>query len=165
VEVPRSIYPTLDRDLARGDIISNYFETLRWHAKYPIEGFGVVHVVTEATIDDPGYAYSDVTLVRYLDGEPGEHVPVAGSVCEKMVARCMHEHWCDVERLTRCVLGDVKALFVGDIDYEVDDDDDQEDDFDAPEDPYAVDPEWSPRIKSIYARAERRPVGAPALRL
>lgn len=165
MERRRAIYPTLDRDLARDDTISNYFETLRWHTECPIEGVGVLYVVTESTIDDLGYAYSDVTLVRYQDGEPVEHVPVAGSVCEKMVARCMHEHWCDVERLTRCVLGDVKALFVGDIDYEVDDDDDEEDELDAPENPYAVDPDWSPRIKAIYAHAERRPVRAPAVKL
>jgi hypothetical protein len=154
----------LDRDIARDDVDSNYSETLRWHAECAIEGVGVLYVVTEATADDLGYAYSDVTLIRYRDGEPVEHVPVAGSVCEKMVARSMHEHWCDVERLARCVLGDAKALFVGDIDYEVDDDDDEEDELDAAENPYAVDPEWSPRIKAIYARAERRPVGALALK-
>ncbi|MBY0287306.1 MAG: hypothetical protein K2X52_09165 [Mycobacteriaceae bacterium] len=148
--------------MAREDIISNYYETLRWHAEYPIEGVGVVHVVTEVIVDDLEYAFSDVTLVRYRHGRPVEHVPVTGSVCEKMVARCMHEHWRDLQRLARCVRGDVKSLFVLDIDYEIDGDD-QDDDSDVSENPCAVDPGWSPRVAAIIARAEGRPVRAPAL--
>ena len=123
--------------------------------------------MTETTPDDLGYAYSDVTLVRFRHGEPVEHVPVTGSVCEKMVARSMHEHWCDVERLTRCVQGSVKALFVGDIDWEIDDDDDdggEEIEIDAPEDPYALGPDSSSRIQAIFMRAKGRPVRAPMLK-
>lgn len=152
----------LDRDLARGDIISNYRRTFRWHAERPIEGVGVVHVVTEATIDDLGYAFSDVTLVRYRHGQPVEHVPVTGSVCEKVVARSMHEHWCDVQRLTRCVRGDGKTLCVGDIDYEIDDDD-EDVDPDKSVNPYTAHPGWTPRVEAIFARAGGRPVRAPAL--
>ena len=33
--------------MARADIISNYEATLLWHAEFPIEGAGVVHVLTE----------------------------------------------------------------------------------------------------------------------
>ncbi len=149
--------------MARPDIISNYDETLRWHTEFPMEGAGVVHVLTEATVDDLGYAYSDVTLVRYRHGEPVAHVPVTGSVCEKMVARCMHEHWCDVERLARCLRGGLKALFIGDIDYELDDDDaEQESDTaDCVDD---ADPGLTPRIQAIIARAEGRPVRAAGLK-
>jgi hypothetical protein len=147
--------------MALGDIISNHNETLRLHDSIPIEGVGVVHVVTQATEDDLEYAYSDVTLIRYEHGQPAEHVPVAGSVCEKMVARCMHEHWCDLERLTRCVRGDVQALFIGDIDFELEDDEDEEVEVNATPNPYEVHPDWSFRVKAIYARAERRPVRAP----
>jgi hypothetical protein len=111
-----------------------------------MEGVGVVQAITESTEDDPGYAYSDVTLVRYER--------------ETTVARCMHEHWCDVERLTRCIRGDAKTLFVGDIDYELEDDDYDEGQADPPQDPYEVDHACPVRIKEIYARAEGRPVRA-----
>ncbi|WP_133259063.1 hypothetical protein [Mycolicibacterium sp. GF69] len=91
-----------------------------------------------------------------------EHVPVTGSVCEKMVARCMHEHWCDVERLVRCIRGGVKALYIGDIDYEIDDDD-AEPIHDGTEVVEGLDPEGSLRVEAMIARAEGRPVRAPEL--
>ena len=157
------IYPTLDRDLARDDIISNLYYTFRWHATFPIEGAGGVHVWTTATIGDAKYAYSDVTLVRYRHGRPVEHVPVTGSVCEKMVARCMHEHCCDVERLTRCVRGGVKALYIGDIDWEIDDGGTEPIDGET-EDLEDLDPGGASRVEAIIARAQDRPVRAPEVR-
>ena len=37
----------------------------------------------------------------------------------------MDEHWCDLERLIRCVQGDTEALVHLDIDWEIDDDIDE----------------------------------------
>lgn len=37
----------------------------------------------------------------------------------------MHEHWCDLERLIRCIQGDRDALSLLDIDYELGDDIDE----------------------------------------
>ena len=95
------IYPTLDRDLARMAAFSNDDQMLREYTEVPIEGVGVVHVLTEVCDDDPGYGFSDVTLARYRDGKLAAHIPITGSVCESAMTRCMHEHWCDLERLNQ----------------------------------------------------------------
>ena len=79
----------------------------------------MVHVLTEVTDDDPGYGFSDVTLARYNGGVFDEHIPITGSTCESVVARCMHEHWCDLQRLIRCVQGDTDTLSLLDIDWEL----------------------------------------------
>ncbi|WP_131811690.1 hypothetical protein [Mycolicibacterium peregrinum] len=92
----------------------------RERAEIPIEGVGVVQVVTEVSTADLRYGFTDVVLARYQDGELTSPVPLAGSVCESTVAGCMHENWCDVERLIRCIRGDTKTLYVLDIDWEID---------------------------------------------
>ena len=77
----RVIYPTLDRDRVRGvDPDGNILVETLQHAQFPIEGAGVVHVVTELPDTDPGYGYTDVTLARYVNGDLLDHIPVTGSV-------------------------------------------------------------------------------------
>lgn len=95
--------------------------------------------------------FTDVTLARYRDGDLAAPVPLAGSVCESTVARCMHEHWCDLERLIRCVRGDTKTLYILDIDWEIDDVDD-------PDDSAEPDPGLTPRILEIAELAKTTPV-------
>lgn len=126
----------------------------------PIEGIGVVHVLTEVTDDDPGYGFSDVTLARFRDGALEEHVPVTGSVCESAMVRCMHERWCDLERLIRCIQGDRDALSLLDIDYELDDIDEPPQPFDRAQ---GADPGLTPRVLALIARAESRCVQIPDL--
>lgn len=151
MQVHRVIYPVLDRDLARIALLSYPDDAFREHAEFPIDGVGVAYVVTEVSPADPRYGFTDVTLARYRGGELTAPVPLAGSVCESTVARCMHEHWCDVERLIRCVRGDTKTLYVLDIDWEIDDVDDP-DDSDGP------DPGLTPRILEIAEIAKTTPV-------
>ncbi|TPW93353.1 hypothetical protein [Mycolicibacterium fortuitum] len=151
MQVQRVIYPVLDRDLARIALLSYPDDAFREHAEFPIEGVGVAYVVTEVSPADPRYGLTDVTLARHRGGELTAPVPLAGSVCESTVARCMHEHWCDVERLIRCVRGDTKTLYVLDIDWEIDDVDDP-DDSDGP------DPGLMPRILEIAEIAKTTPV-------
>ncbi|NOR03444.1 hypothetical protein HGK72_25685 [Mycolicibacterium fortuitum] len=155
MQVHRVIYPVLDRDLDRIASLSYPDQTYREEAELPIEGVGVVNVVTEVSPADPRYGFTDVTLARYRGGELTAPVPLAGSVCESTVARCMHEHWCDVERLMRCVRGDTKTLYVLDIDWEIDD----VDDSDCSDEP---DPGLTPRILEIAEIAKTTPVeGVP----
>lgn len=121
----------------------------------PIEGVGVVQVVTEVSTADLRYGFTDVVLARYRDGALTEPVPLAGSVCESTVARCMHEHWCDLERLIRCVRGDTKTLYVLDIDWEIDD---EIADSDQSSDECHPGPGLTPRILEIAELAKTRPV-------
>lgn len=161
MQVRLAIYPTLDRDLARIAASSNYDPAFRQHTAVPIEGVGVVHVFTEVPHDDPGHGFSDVTLARYTDGALVEHIPVTGSVCESAMVRCMHEHWCDLQRLIRCVQGDTQALYVLDIDWELGDDTDYPDE--SPDKSHNSDPGLTPRISALIARAESRFVQTPNL--
>ena len=82
--------------------------------------------------------------------------PLAGSVCESAVARCMHEHWCEAERLIRCVQGDTATLCVLDIDWEIDDEDDPDP---LSEGNSSADPGLTPRILEIAQRAQNTRVG------
>lgn len=161
MQVHRVIYPVLDRDLARIDSFSYTDQAFREHAEIPIEGVGVVHVITEVSDADPRYGFSDVTLARYRDGELAAPTPLAGSVCESSVARCMHEHWCDPKRLIRCVRGDSKTRYVLDIDWEIDDDDIDGPDPSSGED--CPDPGLTPRILAIAELTKTRPVGTVPL--
>lgn len=147
----RAIYPTLNRDLIQISSPSYPDCAFRERAEIPIEGVGVVQVVTEVSAADLRYGFTDVVLARYRDGELTEPVPLAGSVCESTVARCMHEHWCDLERLIRCVRGDTKTLYVLDIDWEIDDSDQSSDECHP-------DPGLTPRILEIAELAKTRPV-------
>lgn len=151
----RVIYPVLDRDLIRIAHLSYPDHEFREHAEIPIEGVGVVHVATEVSDAVPRFGFTDVTLVRYRNGALTTPTPLAGSVCESTVARCMHEHWCDLERLIRCVRGDTKTLYVLDIDWEIDDD---TDDSDQSFDESCPDPGLTPRILKIAELARTRPV-------
>ena len=109
-------------------------------------------MVTELPDTDPGYGYPDVTLARYVNGDLLDHIPVTGSVCEGASAGFMHEHWCDLGRLIRCVRGDTKTLFILDIDWEIDDDEElspvHEGESEFP------DPGLTPRVVALIDRAE-----------
>ncbi|MDH6199093.1 hypothetical protein M2272_005760 [Mycobacterium frederiksbergense] len=155
MKVQRTIYPLLDRDVARMTPFSYVSQAFREHTDVPIEGVGVVHVVTEVTDGNPRFGFTDVTLARYRDGELIPPVPVAGSVCESPVAHCMHEHWCDLERLIRCIQGDTKTLFILDIDWEIDDD---EEPMQSSGESPTPDPGLTPRILEIAELAENTPV-------
>ena len=129
--------------------------TLLKHSEIPIEGVGVVHVITEVCDDDPGYAFSDVTLQRYVGGRLAEPTALTGSVCESTAALSMHEHWCDLERLINCVRGDREALHILDIDYDLDIDDTDEP-VPSPDESPCSHSGRTPRILSLIARAESR---------
>ena len=118
-----------------------------------------MHVYTEVSDANPRFGFTDVTLARYRDGELEAPIPIAGSVSESSVALCMHEHWCDLERLIRCVQGDSKTLFVLDIDWEIDDDDDIDEPARSPDESPFSDPGLTPRILEIAALAENTGVG------
>ncbi|OMC38967.1 hypothetical protein A5740_02680 [Mycobacterium sp. GA-1841] len=162
MQVTRAVYPLLARDLVRLAMFSYAGGPLREHTEIPIEGVGVAHVLTEVSEDDPRFGYTDVLLARYQNGELTAPVPLAGSVCENSVAPCMHEHWCDVPRLVRCIHGDSDTRFVLDIDWEIDEDDDHDVDEvpQSSDEGSDVDPGLTPRILEIYRRAEERPVGS-----
>lgn len=157
MQVRRVIYPILDRDIARIAGSSYEGEAQRRRTEVPIEGVGVVRVLTEVPDDDPGYGFSDVTLARFRDGAVEAHIPLTGSVGESSLARCMHEHWCDLERLIRCVQGDRDALSLLDIDYELDESSQPFDDTQG------ADPGLTPRVLALIARAESRCVQVPDL--
>ena len=155
------IYPILGRDIARIAGSSYEGEARRRHTEVPIEGVGVAHVLTEVPDDDPGYGFSDVTLARFRDGALEAHIPITGSVGESALAWRMHEHWCDLERLIRCVQGDRDALSLLDIDYELDDDiDGSSPSVDGPQ---GTDPGLTPRVLALIARAKGRCVQVPDL--
>lgn len=161
MQVRRMIYPHSSRDIARIAGSSYEEEARRRHTEVPIEGVGVVHVLTEVPDDDPGYGFSDVTLARFRNGALEEHIPITGSVGESAMARCMHEHWCDPERLIRCVQGDRDALSLLDIDYELGDDiDETPQSLDRSQ---GADPGLTPRVLALIARAESRSVQTPDL--
>lgn len=144
------MFPSLNRYVARMATSSHPDGPLREHTTVPIEGVGVMHVHTEVSDDNPRFGFTDVTLARYRDGELEAPVPVASSVCESHIAPCMHEHWCDLERLIRCVHGDSDTLFVLDIDWEIDDEDIDEPNL-SPDGSAAPDPGLTPRILEIAA--------------
>ncbi|OFB38063.1 hypothetical protein BA059_16045 [Mycolicibacterium sp. (ex Dasyatis americana)] len=156
MQVIRAVYPLLDRDIATIATHQSPCGPVLERTEIPIEGVGVTGVITEVPDDDPRYAFTDVLLARYRDGQLTAPVPIAGSVCESPVARCMHEHWCDLERLIRCVQGDTNTLCVLDIDWEIGDEDDESDQ--SSDEASGVDPGLTPRILEIYQRAEERPV-------
>jgi hypothetical protein len=152
----RAIYPTLNRDLARLRSAHSNATVAAWrHTQFPIEGAGVVHVVTELPDSDPDYGYADITLARYANGDLVDHIPLTGSVGEGALAGFMHEHWCNLGRLIGCVQGNTKALFILDIDWEIEDDDDDEElsrsQKDNSEHP---DPGLTSRIVALIDRAE-----------
>ena len=157
----RAVYPTLDRDVTRlTSHCSNVGDTVTWrHAEFPIEGAGVVHVVTELPDSDPQYGYTDVTLACYANGNLVDHIPLSGSVCEGAMTGFMHEHWCDLGRLMRCVRGSTKALFILDIDYELDDDEEGDELSQSNEDESGYPgPGPTPRIAALIDRAESKRV-------
>ncbi|BBX88392.1 hypothetical protein H5U98_25530 [Mycolicibacterium boenickei] len=161
MQVHRAIYPVLDRDLARISSFSYPSGGFRERTEIPIEGVGIVRVVTEVPDADPGYGFTDVTLARYRDGELTPPIPLAGSVSESTVARCMHEHWCDLQRLIRCIRADTKTLCILDIDWEIDDDDVE--DADEPSTESCPDPGLTPRILEIAERARTTRLGIDSL--
>jgi hypothetical protein len=131
---------------------------LLFHTKVPIEGIGVVHVITEVSAEDPFYAFSDVTLQRYSRERLMDAIAVTGSVCETPFALSMHGHWCELERLVKCAHGDYDALRGLDIDLEIDADECDDDDASQ-----IYEPGLAPRADALTARAESRFVRLPAL--
>jgi hypothetical protein len=75
----------------------------------PIEGVGAVHVITKPS-DNPEYAETDAMLSRCDGGTPLECTYLTGSITERDAALEMHTHWCDLERLIKCVQCDREAL-------------------------------------------------------
>ena len=67
---------------------------MKQHTKVPIEGVGVVHVITKPS-DNPDYAETDMMLSRYNGGTPVESSYLTGSITERDAALEMHKHWCD----------------------------------------------------------------------
>jgi hypothetical protein len=60
--------------------------------KVPIEGVGVVHVITKPS-DNPEYAETDVMLSRYNGGTPLECTYLTGSITARTAALEMHAQW------------------------------------------------------------------------
>jgi hypothetical protein len=89
---------------------------MKQHTKVPIEGVGVVHVITKPR-DNSEDAETDVMLSRYNGGTPLECTYLTGSITERGAALEMHKHWCDLERRIKCVQGDREALHLLDIDH------------------------------------------------
>lgn len=114
--------------------------------EFPIEGLGIVHVTTEVPDDDPNYAYTDVFVQRYRDGQLTNPVRLIGSVCERPYTLSMHTHWSDVERLCRCVRGDRATLWLRDVDWETDDESPQSEGNADAEDGY------TPRVRALLSR-------------
>jgi hypothetical protein len=152
MQVRLVIYPGPQSNPAPGAARGRNDLTLLEHTEIPIEGVDVVHVITEVCEDDPGYAFSDVTLQRYVGGRLAEPTALTGSVCESPIALSMHEHWCYPERLINCVRGDSKALHILDIDYGLDIDEP----IPSPDESQRSGPGPTPRVRSLIARAESR---------
>lgn len=57
-------------ELRSGSTSNEDVPPLRPHIQIPIKGVGIVYIITEADPGDSGYAFSDVSLARYRDGEP-----------------------------------------------------------------------------------------------
>ena len=55
---------------------------MKQHTKVPIEGVGVVHVITKPS-DNPEYAKTDLMLSRYNGGTPLECTYLTGSITER----------------------------------------------------------------------------------
>ena len=64
---------------------------MKQHTKVPIEGVGVVHVITKPS-DNPEYAQTDVMLPRHNGGTPRECTCVTGSITERDAAPEMKAH-------------------------------------------------------------------------
>ena len=77
--------------------------TLLQHFEIPIEGVGVVHVITEVCDDDPGYAFSDVTLQRHVGGRLAEPTALTVSVCDSRAGSILLGRALDARRTAqRC---------------------------------------------------------------
>lgn len=120
------------------------------HDQIPIEGVGLVHVTTEVPDDDPGFAYTDVFVQTYRNGQLQSPVRLLSSVCERPFTLSMHSHWSEVERLCRCVRGDGDALCLQDIDWEIEAEPLQPEGTAPSEDADA------PDVHSLLSRALRR---------
>ena len=90
---------------------------MKLHTKVPIEGAGVIHVVTKPIECPSGSWETDVTLWRYSSGAVAARVHLTGSGTPAISAQDMHTYWCDLETLTLCVMGVRYALHIIDLDY------------------------------------------------
>lgn len=77
---------------------TGYAPSAAWYTRVPIEGAGVVHVVT-----DPQEAGTDVILRRYQGAVPVECVHLHSSLGSPESAEEMHTFWSDVETLAYSV--------------------------------------------------------------
>lgn len=89
----------------------------RFHTKVPIEGVGVVHVLTEPNDCRYDYWTTDVVLWRYAGTSVKERVYLTGSGCSALSADEMHTYWSDLETLVLCTQGVRYALHLIDEDY------------------------------------------------
>lgn len=77
---------------------TNFAPSASWYTRVPIEGAGVVHVVT-----DPLEAGTDVILRCYQGAASVECVHLRSSGGSPESAEEMHTFWSDLETLTFCV--------------------------------------------------------------
>ena len=75
----RRIAPGTRRDSAFNVPSENGDLKMKQHTKVPIEGVGVVHVITKPS-DNPEYAETDVMLSRYNGGTPLACTYLTGSI-------------------------------------------------------------------------------------
>lgn len=124
-----------------------------------IEGVGVVHVMTEIPADHPEHAVTRVVVQQHRDGEFLDPVPVTGSVSDSWFALSMHTHWCDTERLIRCLRGEREPLTLSDIDWGTDDADDAGDSSDDVD--WRHHPGLTPDVQALIAQAFRQAAAEP----
>lgn len=77
---------------------AGYTPPAAWHTRVPVEGAGVVHVVT-----DPDEAETDIILRRHQDGAVVECVHVHDCIGFPDSCDEMHMFWSDLETLTFCL--------------------------------------------------------------
>jgi hypothetical protein len=83
---------------------------MKFHAKVPIEGAGVVHVTTQPMDCRFDHWASEVVLWRYSGHTVTERVRLTSCGGSAESAQKMHTYWCDLETLTLCVQGVRSAL-------------------------------------------------------
>lgn len=147
-----AVFPTLGRVVARAQCLEPVGYPFREHTAILFAGTGVVHVLTDVGADGSLYACTDVTIARYRNGVLHQHLPLAGSVSCGSLARVMHEHWCDRDRLGRLLEGDNDTQCVLDIDWEIDDDEETR----TGDDGQDVDISEFPRVQKIWSYAMDR---------
>lgn len=97
---------TLDVPCADNDLEA------KLHTKVPVEGVGVVHVITDLEV-----AETDVILWRYNGSTPVECVHLSSCGGSPDSAQEMHIYWCDLETIGLLVRGQLYVTYLIDDDY------------------------------------------------